>query len=111
LAAFVLVNTHDLADPVDAALGILRLAIPNAPAQTFDLVDDYGLCLHPAGIVGRQPACCLRRMLDPYCDVELHPSPQGGQTDDAVIRAQALSVQIGPQAHHFTRRYSPTTGT
>jgi hypothetical protein len=43
--------------------------------------------------------------------VELHPLPQGGQTDDAVIRAQALSVQIGPQAHHFTRRYSPTTGT
>jgi hypothetical protein len=73
LAAFVLVNTHDLADSVDAALGILRLAIPNAPAQTFDLVDDYGLCFHPAGIVGRQPACCLRRVLDPHCDVDFLP--------------------------------------
>ena len=73
LAAFVLVNTHDLADSVDAALGILRLAIPNAPAQTFDLVDDYGLCFHPAGIVGRQPARCLRRVLDPHCDVDFLP--------------------------------------
>jgi hypothetical protein len=25
---------HDLADPFDAALGILRLAVPNAPVQT-----------------------------------------------------------------------------
>jgi hypothetical protein len=27
---------HDLADPPDAALGILRLTVPNAPVQTFD---------------------------------------------------------------------------
>src|SRR5450755_135313 len=70
LAGFILVNTHDLADPIDAAPSILRLAVPNAPAQTFYLVGDYRLCLHPAGIVGRQPACCLRRVLDPHCDVE-----------------------------------------
>src|ERR1700693_831144 len=70
LAAFILVNTHDFADPIDAAPGILRFAVPNAPAQTFDLVDDSRLCLHPAGIVVRQPACCLRRVLDPHCDVE-----------------------------------------
>src|SRR5450755_4208422 len=58
LAAFNLVNMHDLADAVDAAPGILRLAVPDAPAQPFDLLDDHGLCPHPAGIIGRQPACC-----------------------------------------------------
>jgi hypothetical protein len=31
---------HDLADPLDAALGILRFAIPNPPVQTFDFGDD-----------------------------------------------------------------------
>src|ERR1700728_2653636 len=64
LAEFILVDMHDPADPIDAAFGILRLAVPNAPAQTLDLVDDHDLCLHPAGIVGWQPACCLRRVLD-----------------------------------------------
>jgi len=61
---------HDLAYPIDAAFGILRLAVPNAPAQTLDLVDDHDLCLHPAGTVGWQSACYLRRVLDPHCDVE-----------------------------------------
>jgi hypothetical protein len=35
---------HDLADPLDAALGILRVAVPNAPVQTFDLSDNRRLC-------------------------------------------------------------------
>ena len=52
LAEFILVNMHDLADPIDAARGILRLAVPNAPAQTFDLVDDHGLCPHDPGQFG-----------------------------------------------------------
>jgi hypothetical protein len=30
-------DMHDLADPLDAALCILRLAVPNGPVQTFDL--------------------------------------------------------------------------
>jgi hypothetical protein len=52
MAAFFLVNMHDLADPVEAALGILSLAVPNALTQPLDLLDDHGLCLHP----GETPA-------------------------------------------------------
>src|SRR4051812_39441213 len=37
LAALAFEDMHDLADPLDAALGVLRLAVPNAPMQTFDL--------------------------------------------------------------------------
>src|SRR4051794_38199531 len=33
MAVFALEDMHDLADPLDAALGILRLAIPNTPVQ------------------------------------------------------------------------------
>ena len=73
-----------LPDAVDAA-AVLRLAIPNAPAQTFDLVDDYGLGFHPAGIVGRQPACCLR---DAGSALRCGPIEEGG----AVIPA---STEMG----------------
>jgi hypothetical protein len=53
MAMFSLEGTHDLADPIDAALSILRLAVPNAPAQALDLRDDHRLRLHPVGIVRR----------------------------------------------------------
>jgi hypothetical protein len=56
-------------------LRLAFIALPfHAPAQTFDLLDDHGLCLHPAGIIGRQPTCCLRRVLDPHCDVDFLPT-------------------------------------
>src|ERR1700689_4532542 len=82
MAAFLLVSMHDLADPIDAALGIIRLAVPDAPAQSLDLPNDRGLCLHPSGIVGRQTACCLRRVLDPHCDVE--PVKNGWRRDPGI---------------------------
>ena len=47
MTAFTLVDMHDLADPIDAALGILGLAVPDAPVQPLDLRDDHGLRLHP----------------------------------------------------------------
>jgi hypothetical protein len=47
-------DMHDLADPVDAALGILRFAVPNAPVQAFDFADDRRLRRHPVRAVGRQ---------------------------------------------------------
>jgi hypothetical protein len=71
-----------LTDPIDAALGILGLAVPDAPAQSLDLPNDRGLCLHPSGIVGRQSACCLRRVLDPHCDVE--PVKNGWRHDPGI---------------------------
>ena len=98
LAAFILVNIHDLADPIDAAPGILRLAVPNTPAQTFDLVDDYRLCLHPAGIIGRQPACCLRRVLDPHCDVE--PIEEGWRRDTGINKdGPKTGTAVGERGH------------
>ena len=54
LAVFPFEDMHDLADPLDAALGIRRLAIPNPPMQTFDLGDDRRLRLHPVRLVDRQ---------------------------------------------------------
>ena len=40
MTALTLEDMHDLADPADAALSIPRLAVPNAPAQALDLLDD-----------------------------------------------------------------------
>ena len=98
LAAFILVNMHDLADAVDAAPGILRLAVPNAPAQPFDLLDDHRLCLHPAGIVGRQPACCLRRVLDSHCDVK--PIEEGWRRDTGIDKDRPKTgTAVGERGH------------
>jgi hypothetical protein len=61
----------DLADPLDAALGVLRLAVPNAPrAQTFDFGDDHGLRCHPVRVIGRQIRCRQLRMLQTHRDVK-----------------------------------------
>jgi hypothetical protein len=61
---------HDLADPVDAALGILRLAVPNAPSQTFDFGDDHSLLHHPIWVVDR-PTCGRRlRVLQTHRDMK-----------------------------------------
>ena len=48
-------------------LAFFALPFQMRSAQPFDLVDDHGLCPHPTEIVGRHPACCLRRVLDPHC--------------------------------------------
>jgi len=32
---------HNCSDAIDAELGILGFAIPNAPVQPLDLLDDY----------------------------------------------------------------------
>jgi len=61
---------HDLADPIDAALGVLGLAIPNAPSQPLDRFDDRRFRLHPPGIVGQQAARGLRRVLESHREVE-----------------------------------------
>jgi len=53
MAAFTLEDMHDLADPLDAALGVPGLAVPNAPAQALDLLDNHRLGLRPAEFVNR----------------------------------------------------------
>ena len=70
MAALALEEMHDLPDPVDAAPGILGLAVPDAPAQPLDLRDDHGLRLHPARLVGRQSDCRLLRVLEPHGDMK-----------------------------------------
>jgi hypothetical protein len=47
-------HTHDPADALDAALGILRLPVPNASAQTLNPGDDHRLRRRPSRVVGRQ---------------------------------------------------------
>ena len=63
MAVLALEDMHDLADPLDAALGILGLAVPDPPVQTLDLSDDHRLRLHPTRLVGRQIRCRLLRVL------------------------------------------------
>ena len=60
MAALTLEGTHDFADANDAALSVLRLAVPNAPAQPLDLRDDHRLRLRPVGIVRRQSLAACR---------------------------------------------------
>jgi hypothetical protein len=36
MAMFAFKDMHDLSDPLDGALGVLRIAVPNAPVQTLD---------------------------------------------------------------------------
>ena len=61
---------HDLANPIDAAPGVLGLAIPNAPSQPLDRFDDRRFRLHPPSIVGQQAARGLRRVLESHREVE-----------------------------------------
>jgi hypothetical protein len=63
-------DMHDLADPLDAALGVLRLAVPNAPVQTLDLGDDHSLRRHPVGLVGRQVRSRQLGVLQTHRDME-----------------------------------------
>jgi hypothetical protein len=51
MAVFALEDMHDLADPVDAEAGILGLAVPNAPAQALDLLDDRCLGMLSATMI------------------------------------------------------------
>ena len=54
-------GVHDLADRDDADLGVLGLAVPQAPSQALNLSDDCLLCLLPRRGVGRQSvAICFR---------------------------------------------------
>jgi hypothetical protein len=61
---------HDLADPIDAALGVLGLAIPNAPPQPLNFFEDHRFRLRSARIVCHQAACCLRRVLEAHREAE-----------------------------------------
>src|SRR5271166_6818507 len=98
MATFLLVDMHDLADPIDAAPGILGLAVPNAPAQTFDLLDDHGLCLHPTGIVDRQTTCYLCRVLNPHRDVE--PIENGWRRDPGIDQDRSQTgTAVGERGH------------
>jgi hypothetical protein len=67
---FAFEDMHDLADSLDAALGVLCLAVPNAPVQTRDFGDDHSLRRHPIRLVGRQIRCRLLRVLQTHRDVE-----------------------------------------
>jgi hypothetical protein len=53
MPALTFENMHDLPDPRDGDLGVFCLAVPDPPAQPFDLLDNEGLRLHPARRVGR----------------------------------------------------------
>src|SRR6187551_646451 len=70
MVVLALEKMHDLADPVDAAPGILGLAVPDAPAQPLDLRDDHGLRLQSARLVGRQSDGRLLRVLEPHGDMK-----------------------------------------
>ena len=70
LAVLPFEDMHDLVDPLDAALGVLRLAVPNAPVQTFDFGDDHGLRRLPVRVIGRQICCRQLRVLQTHRDVE-----------------------------------------
>jgi hypothetical protein len=61
---------HDLADPIDAALGMLRLAVPNAQAQPFDFGDDHSLRRHPVWVVDRQTYGRQLRVLQTHRDMK-----------------------------------------
>jgi hypothetical protein len=63
-------DMHDLADPANAALGILRLAVPNALVQTFDFGDDHRLRHHPVSVVGRQIGRRQLRVLQTHRDMK-----------------------------------------
>jgi hypothetical protein len=90
---------HDLADPIDTALGIRGLTVPNAPAQTFDLLDDHGLRLHPARVVGGQTACRLRRALESHRDVE--PIEDGWRRDPGIDQCGPQTrTAISERGHH-----------
>ena len=70
MAVLALEDMHDLADPVDAAPGILGLAVPDAPAQPLDLRDDHGLRRPPTRLAGRQSDCRLLRVLESHGDMK-----------------------------------------
>jgi hypothetical protein len=70
LAVLAFEDMHDLADPLDAALGVLRLAVPNAPVQTFDFGDDRSFRRHPVRVVDRQICRRQLRVLQTHGDVE-----------------------------------------
>src|SRR5277367_240350 len=70
MLTLALEDMHDLADPLHAALIVPRLAVPNAPAQALDLLDDHRLCRDPCRIVGRQGAGDLLQVLQPHGDMK-----------------------------------------
>jgi hypothetical protein len=70
VTAFTLEDVQDFADPLDREPGILGLAVPDPPVQSVDLLDNEGLRLRPARLVGRQPTRRLFRMVEAHRDVE-----------------------------------------
>ncbi len=61
---------HDRADTIDADLGILGLAIPNAPVQALNFLDDHRLRHHPRRVIRRQAVGDLLQVLQLHGDVE-----------------------------------------
>ncbi len=54
LIRLALKMVHDRAAPIDADLGILGLAVPNAPVQALDLLDDHRFRRAPGRVIRRQ---------------------------------------------------------
>ena len=65
MAPLTLEDMHDLADPLDAALSILRLAVPDAPAQRSTSATITAFACTRSGLSVDNPlaacvACCSR---------------------------------------------------
>src|SRR4051812_39076802 len=111
LAALVFEDMHDLADALDAALGVLRLAVPNAPMQTFDLGDNHSLRDHPVRGVGRQIRCRQLGGLQTHRDVSgsraslPKPSPLRTGRDPHGSSGSSLSRPV--PVPHMVRMMAP----
>jgi len=70
LTLLVLEMMHHRADTIDADLRILGFAIPDAPVQPFDRLDDHRFRFHLCRVIHRQAAGDLLQGLQPHGDVE-----------------------------------------
>ncbi len=90
---------HDLADALDADLGILGLAVPQTPAQPVGFRDDHRLRLLPRRRIGRQGAGGLLQVLQPHCDMEPIQDRRRGDTGGGQDRPQT-SAPVGEAGQH-----------
>ena len=61
---------HNRAAAIDAARGVPGFAIPNAPAQALDPLDNHNLRLGPSRIINRQVSGDLLQVLETCGDME-----------------------------------------
>jgi hypothetical protein len=92
---------HDRADTVDADLGILGFAIPNAPVQALDLGRDHRPRFGPRRVVSWQ--CVPHGNMKP---VEHRPRGDAGIGEDAP-EAQAA---VGEGGQRRVREGQPRSG-